>query len=32
MINKKIPTSLALVIIVVCSIVAGGIVIWQVSI
>ena len=32
MMNKKIPTSLALVIVVICSIVAGGIVIWQVSI
>jgi hypothetical protein len=30
--NKKIPTSLALVIIVICSVVAGGIVLWQVSI
>jgi len=30
--NKKIPTSLALAIVVICSIVAGGIVIWQVSI
>jgi len=30
--NKKIPTSLALTIVVICSILAGGIVLWQVSI
>jgi hypothetical protein len=30
--NKKIPTSLALVVVIICSIVAGGIVLWQVSI
>jgi len=28
--NKKISTSLALTIIVICSIAAGGVVIWQV--
>jgi len=29
--NKKIPTPLALIIVLVCSIVAGGIVLWQVN-
>lgn len=28
--NKKIPTSLAMIIVIICSAIAGGVVIWQV--